>query len=151
MSLYSIIEKPIILGVKGLNFSQVVVALGFRLFLAKVFFLSGLTKIKTWSSTLDLFAYEYAVPLISSVLAAYMATAAELILPVMLALGLGSRFAAAGLFILNAVAAISYPDISPAGINDHYFWAAMLLVLVCYGPGKASVDYFIARKVDAPL
>lgn len=126
---------------------QPLLALVFRLWLAKIFFAAGLTKIQSWSTTLDLFAYEYAVPLLPTELAAYLATGGELVLPVMLVLGLGTRFAAAGLFILNAVAAISYPDISPAGINDHFFWGAMAAVLVVYGPGMLSADQWLCRKL----
>lgn len=134
---------------KWVDFTQPILNLAFRLYLAKVFFMAGLTKVKTWDSTLMLFEYEYNVPVIPFDIAAYMATAAELVLPVLLVIGLAGRFSAAGLFILNIVAAISYPDISPAGINDHYFWGAMLLVLCVYGPGKASVDTFIQRKFFA--
>lgn len=126
---------------------QPLLALAFRLWLAKIFFAAGLTKIQTWSSTLDLFAYEYAVPVLPPEFAAFMATGGELILPVLLVLGLGTRFAAAGIFILNAVAAISYPDISPAGINDHFFWGSMAAVLVVYGPGWLSLDQWLCRKL----
>ncbi|MEZ9827441.1 DoxX family protein, partial [Vibrio cyclitrophicus] len=62
-----------------------------RLWVAWVFFNSGLTKIATWDSTLYLFELEYQVPLLPWELAAYMGTAAELILPVFLALGLLTR------------------------------------------------------------
>ncbi len=130
----------------GVDYSQIAVSLLFRLYLANVFFSSGLTKIKTWDSTLGLFEYEYAVPLIPFQLAAYMATFAELVFPVLLAVGFASRFSAAALFILNWVAAISYPDLSPAGLNDHYFWGAMLLVLFSYGPGKLSLDHCLRQR-----
>ncbi len=131
---------------KGVDALQPVLNLIFRLWIAKIFLLSGLTKVKTWDSTLMLFEYEYAVPVLDFKTAAVLATGAELLLPVLLILGLAGRFSAAGLFILNLVAAISYPDISPAGINDHYFWGAMLLVLFIYGPGKLSVDHLIKRR-----
>ncbi len=126
--------------------SQSVFLLLFRLYMAKVFFMAGLTKIKSMDTTLMLFEYEYSVPLIPFDIAAYLATFAELALPVLLVVGLAGRFGAAGLFILNIVAAISYPDISPGGLNDHYFWGSMLLVLAIWGPGKLSVDHFIYRK-----
>ena len=136
-------------GIRIVNQAQDGLAVVFRLAMAQVFWAAGMSKIASWSSTLDLFAYEYAVPLIPSTLAAYMATGAELLFPVLLVIGLGTRVAAGGLFILNAVAAISYPDISPAGINDHYFWGAVLLSLFFYGPGRLSLDHFIARKWKA--
>ena len=119
--------------------------LGFRLYVAQVFFMSGLTKIKTWSSTLSLFEYEYNVPVIPFELAAYMATIAELVLPVALVVGLFSRPAALGLFILNVVAAISYPEISPAGINDHIIWGTMLAVVFAFGPGNVSIDKLLSN------
>ncbi len=120
--------------------------LGFRLYVAQVFFMSGLTKIQSWSSTLSLFEYEYNVPIIPPEIAAYMATAGELILPVMLVLGFFSRPAALGLFVLNVVAAISYPDISAAGINDHITWGTMLAVLFAFGPGSLSIDKLLSNR-----
>lgn len=96
-----------------------------------------------------LFEYEYSVPFISHQLAAYSATLVELLFPVLLVLGLGGRFSAAALFILNMVAAISYPDISPAGINDHYFWGTMLLVIMIYGPGRFSIDHQFLKRFSS--
>jgi len=119
--------------------------LAIRLYVAKVFFLSGLTKIKNWNSTVQLFEYEYSVPLLSPELAAFLATAAELTLPVALVVGLLSRPAALALFVLNYVAMISYPDISPAGIKDHWLWGALLLVTFFHGPGKISLDHWLRR------
>jgi putative oxidoreductase len=131
---------------KGVNSLQSVFALVLRAWLAKVFFMSGLTKIKSWDSTLMLFEYEYAVPIIPFELAAWMATAGELILPVLLILGFITRPAALALFILNYVAVISYPDISYAGINEHMMWGFMIATLFFYGAGKVSVDYWISKK-----
>jgi putative oxidoreductase len=120
--------------------------LGFRLYVAQVFFMSGLTKIQSWSSTLSLFEYEYNVPIIPPEIAAYMATAGELVLPVMLVLGFFSRPAALGLFILNVVAAISYPDISAAGTNEHIIWGTMLAVVFAFGPGTLSIDKILSNR-----
>ena len=111
-----------------------------RLWLAKVFFMSGLTKIQSWDTTLMLFEYEYSVPFISSVLAAWLATVAELIIPVFLVLGLLTRLNLLALFILNIVAVISYPDISFAGEKDHMIWGLMMMVLFFYGAGKLALD-----------
>ena len=66
-----------------------------------MFFKSGLQKIDNWDSTLFLFNDVYAVPVLPPALAAWLATAAELALPVLLVVGLASRFGALGLFILN--------------------------------------------------
>ncbi len=132
-----------LMATQWVDYLQPALNLLFRFWVAKVFFMSGLTKIKSWDTTLMLFEYEYAVPLIDFKLAAFLATGAELLFPALLLIGLSGRFSAAALFILNIVAAISYPDISPGGINDHYFWGAMLLVIFAYGPDKLSVDHFI--------
>jgi putative oxidoreductase len=138
--------KLYLFSLKGLDTLQSVFALVLRGWLAKVFFLSGLTKIKSWETTLMLFEYEYNVPLISHVLAAWMATIAELSIPVLLVLGILTRPAAIALFILNIVAMTSYPDISAAGTNEHMMWAFMIATLVFFGAGKVSVDYWVSRK-----
>lgn len=121
--------------------------LGLRLYLAEVFFKSGLTKIQTWESTLYLFREEYKVPLLPPDFAACLATGAELALPVFLVAGLFGRFAAAGLFILNAVAAYSYYDqLSEAGLNQHLYWGLLLAVLLAHGPGKWSLDEWMEKR-----
>ena len=51
-----------------------------------------------------------------------------------------SRVVALALFVFNIVAVISYPDLSPAGLKDHVFWGALMLVIAFYGPGRFSVD-----------
>ncbi len=117
-----------------------------RLWVAKVFFMSGLTKVGSWSTTMMLFEYEYEVPILPFDVAAYLATAGELILPVLLVLGLFSRLGALGLFILNAAAAISYPDISPAGTQQHIMWGVMLVVLFVYEPSRLSIDNWLQRR-----
>ena len=131
--------------------SQILMIILFRLYIAKIFFLAGLTKIKSFDTTLMLFEYEYNVPLIPFNIAAYLSTFAEILFPILLVLGLAGRFSAGALFVLNIVAAISYPDISPGGVNDHYFWGTMLLVLFIYGPGKVSLDTWIRKRFFAEL
>ncbi len=123
--------------------------LGMRLFVAEAFLTSGLTKIASWETTVALFENEYQVPLLSPALAAYVGTAAELTLPVFIALGLGGRLAAIALFVFNIVAVIAYPDLSPAGLKDHQLWGLILLVVALHGPGKLSVDHFIRRRFFA--
>lgn len=121
--------------------------LAIRLYVAHAFFLSGLTKIRDWSVTLALFESEYAVPLLPPAVAAAAGTTGELALPVLLVLGLASRFAATGLFILNAVAATSYPDISDLGRQDHVLWGALLLVSMLHGPGRWSLDHWLLARL----
>jgi putative oxidoreductase len=124
--------------------------LALRLFLANVFFKSGLTKIQSWDSTLYLFSDVYQVPLLPSDVAAYMATGAELGLPVLLVLGLFGRFAAAGLFILNAVAAYSYfSELSEAGLNQHLYWGMLLTVLLAISRSAWSADAWLEKRLSA--
>ncbi|MDO6460045.1 DoxX family protein [Granulosicoccaceae sp. 1_MG-2023] len=119
-----------------------------RLWVAMVFFRSGLTKIQTWDSTLYLFSYEYQVPLLSPQSAAVLGTAAELILPVLLVLGLGGRLSAGALFLFNIVAVLSYPGLNQAGINQHVVWGMLLLLIFAFGPGRWSLDTWLARKLS---
>jgi putative oxidoreductase len=142
----SSIRKLIQAAVRGLNFLSPLLDLGLRLYVANVFFKSGLTKIANWQSTLALFENEYAVPLLPSNVAAYMGTAVELGVPVLLVLGFGTRFAAIVLFVFNFIAMISYPDLSEAGRNEHMYWGLLMLVAIFHGPGKLSVDHLIRRK-----
>ncbi|MDX2507248.1 MAG: DoxX family protein [Gammaproteobacteria bacterium] len=120
--------------------------LGIRLYLFNVFFTSGWTKIQSWETTKMLFAYEYNVPLLNPELAAWMGTAAELTLPVLLLIGILSRPTALALFAFNAVAALSYPDISPAGVVDHIMWGVMSAAIFFHGAGKLSVDHLMLKK-----
>jgi putative oxidoreductase len=117
-----------------------------RIWLARVFFLSGLTKIQSWDSTLSLFENEYSVPFLPPELAAYMGTFTELFFPVLLVLGLGTRFAAGVLFVFNIIAVVSYPDLGEVGLKDHQYWGLLLLFPLLHGPGKIAIDHFIRRR-----
>ncbi|MBX3644110.1 MAG: DoxX family protein [Rubrivivax sp.] len=125
---------------------QPLALLAARLYVAQVFWLSGLTKIRDWDTTLALFENEYQVPLLSPTVAAWMGTGGELALPVLLALGLAGRFAAAGLSVVNVVAVLSLAEIAPAALQQHQFWGSLLLGLLLWGPGKLSLDGLIARR-----
>ena len=117
-----------------------------RLYVAQVFFLSGLTKIRDWSTTLLLFEDEYRVPLLSPQLAAWLGTGGELLLPVLLALGLGGRLAALGLSVVNIVAVLSLAEIAPAALLGHQLWGALLLMVVLSGAGRWSLDALVNRR-----
>ena len=127
-------------------------ALSARLYLAQVFFLAGLTKVRDWDITLLLFTEEYQVPLLSPEVAAVMGTAGELVLPVLLVLGLAGRFAALGLSVVNFVAVLSLSDIAPAALQQHITWGVLLAVLVLYGLGKWTVDcLWIRPRIERRL
>ena len=129
---------------RGLDRLSPLGVLALRLWVANVFWKSGLTKIQSWDSTVLLFTYEYQVPLLSAQLAAMLGTATELAIPPLLALGLFGRGAAGILFIFNIVAVISYPGLNDAGMRDHQVWGLMLLIPLLQGPGKLSLDAFVA-------
>lgn len=120
-----------------------------RLWVAKIFFLSGLTKIENWQTTLMLFQHEYMVPLLPPTFAAYLGTGFELVLPVLLVLGLGGRIAIFIFFIYNIMCVVSYHFLwTPAGqigLNDHIEWGLLLMLLMCHGPGKFSLDCLFRR------
>lgn len=131
---------------KLLAWLKPVALLAARLYVAWVFFASGLTKLRDWESTLFLFEEEYAVPFLSPELAAYLGTGGELLLPVLLVLGLFSPIAAIGLSIFNVVAVISLEEIAPAALSMHVVWGLLLAVIILWGPGRISCDSFL-RKV----
>ena len=80
--------------------------------------------------------------------AAVAGTTGELVLPVLLALGLAGRFAAAGLSVVNVVAAISLTDIAAAALTQHQFWGSLLLALVLWGSGAWSADAWLRRRLS---
>lgn len=117
-----------------------------RLWAASVFLKSGYLKITTWDSTLYLFEEEYQVPFLPWEMAAYLGTAAELILPVFLILGLFTRPMAAILFVFNIIAVISYPVLWDNGFYDHQLWGLMILINVVWGAGYLSLDHPLKKR-----
>jgi putative oxidoreductase len=118
-----------------------------RLGIAAIFFLSGRTKVEGWftitDSAYELFAYEYALPLIPSNFAAVAATVSEHFFPVLLVLGLGTRYAALALLGMTLVIQVFvYPDAWPT----HLSWAGLLLPLIAWGGGRISLDELLTRR-----
>lgn len=111
-----------------------------RLYVASVFFRSGLTKVRDFDTTIALFTDEYHVPLLDPTVAAVAGTTGELVLPVLLALGLAGRLAAAGLSVVNLVAVLSLMEIAEAALQGHVFWGSLLAALLIWGPGRWSLD-----------
>lgn len=130
-----------------LDAAQPLGALLARLYIAQVFFLSGLTKIRDWDTTLLLFTEEYHVPLLPPAVAAVMGTAGELALPVLLVLGLAGRFSALGLSVVNVVAVLSLSEIAPAAFQQHLTWGALLAALALFGPGRWSLDHWLGGRL----
>ena len=143
------------------------VALGLRLLMARIFFFDGQTKIGGPRLSLDLYGFDFSVILptqikaetftafltqfaplpVPPMLAAYMVSYAEFILPLMLVIGLGTRIAACGMLIMTAVISIY---ITPEALwTTQIYWIAALTVLLSQGPGPLSFDHlihFVARR-----
>ena len=112
-----------------------------RVGIAAVFFYSGRTKVSGWLSVTDsavgLFRDEYRLPLVDPAFAAHAAAYAEHLFPILLVLGLGTRFAAMALLGMTLVIEVFvYPDAWPT----HLSWAAPLLLLAGRGAGRFSMD-----------
>ena len=124
--------------------------LGARLYIANVFIRSGLAKYRDWDTTMFLFEEEYSVPLLSPEIAAVLATTGELLLPVLLVLGLFTRFSALGLFILNIVAVVAYYSelaSSPAAIHDHLEWGIILALIMVSHVRLLTLDRLVVGKL----
>lgn len=128
-----------------------VVMLSVRFWLASLFFASALTKIYTdtafgfipyfnlTDTTFFLFEDEYGMPF--PMFTAWLATLVELIAPIMLILGFGSRLAGLALLLMTLVIHFTY-------IMDdtHYVWMILSALCFCYGSGIFSLDYALIRK-----
>lgn len=142
------------------------VALAMRLALARVFFFDGQSKVdgphllfslhgfdfsfvlpfQVKAEALTPFLSQFAALPVSPVLAAYLVSTAEFLLPIMLVLGFGTRIAALGLLVVTALLQIY---VMPQALwSAHIYWASMLLVLLSVGPGQISVDHFIRLAAD---
>ena len=122
-----------------------------RLALARPFFASGLTRWDGWFTlsfgTKILFSEEYKlhifgaeIPFPMPELVATMASTAEIVLPILLAFGFLTRWAALGLLVMTAIIQLTYPD---GWANFHLYWAAMALAIMTFGPGAISLDRLI--------
>jgi len=105
-----------------------------------VFFVSGLAKLDDFEETIELFQEDWVVPLLPGEVSAYLATAGELVLPILLILGLFTRIGAAGLLVMAAVIQIWVLQ-----LNEHYFWMLILGLLVGQGGSKISLDHLLLK------
>ncbi|MES2196189.1 MAG: DoxX family protein [Pseudomonadota bacterium] len=122
------------------------IALAARIFPAAVFWQSGQTKVAGFSlkpSAIALFENEYRLPLVDPEIAATATAVAEHLFPVLLVIGLASRFSAMALLLMTAVIEVFvYPDAWPI----HGVWATCFLIVIARGPGLLSLDHLIARR-----
>lgn len=130
-----------------LDWLQAPALLAARLYVAYVFFNSGLQSLRDWAGTVWLYENEFHVALLPPHVAAVVGTAGELLLPPLLALGLFGRFGALGLFVVNAVALLSYLyALQPPAILFHVIWGILIAVVALWGPGKWSVDAVLRSR-----
>lgn len=136
------------------------IALLGRFSIAAVFWKSGQTKVQGFAidivggeyqfgiprlsaSVVGLFRDEYRLPLVPPEIAAPLAAFAEHLFPLLILIGLATRFSALALLVMTAtIQLLVYPDAYPT----HGVWAAVLLFLIARGPGAVSVDRLIARR-----
>lgn len=128
---------------------QNLILLTARIAIANIFWRSAQTKINGFSireETFFLFREEYKVPLLPPDLAAYLATAAELTLPILLVIGLATRLSALGLFAMTLVIQLF---VIPGGWPEHLLWFALLGLIIARGPGAVSLDHLIWNRTAA--
>ena len=136
------------------------IALIGRFSIAAIFWKSGQTKVQGFAidivsgeltfglprlsdSVVELFRDEYKLPLVPPELAAPMAAFAEHLFPLLILIGLATRFSAAALLVMTlTIQLLVYPDAYPT----HGVWAAVLIFLMAKGPGVFSLDHLISRR-----
>ena len=128
-----------------------------------MFWLSGQTKIEGlainiidgeftlgWpalsASTVTLFQYDYGLPLISPVIAAYMAAFAEHLFSTLILIGLATRLSA---LVLLGMTLVIQTFVYPGAYATHGTWAAILLYLMATGPGALSIDHWLSKRYAA--
>lgn len=121
-------------------------AVPLRLGVAWIFWSSAQVKLINWERTIELFRDEYRVPILPPEFAANMAFAIEITCPILLVLGLLTRFA---VVVLLAMTAVIQTFVYPEAWPTHLQWSAMMLVLLCRGPGKLSLDHVAWRWFSA--
>jgi putative oxidoreductase len=131
-----------------------------RFSIAAIFWKSGQTKVQGFAidivsgeftfglprlsdSVVELFRDEYKLPLVPPEFAALMAAFAEHLFPLLILIGLATRFSAAALLVMTVtIQLLVYPDAYPT----HGVWAAVLIFLMAKGPGVFSLDHLISRR-----
>ena len=126
------------------------VQLVLRLALAVPFWKSGILKwhgfLQLNDTAIDLFTQEFQLhlpggpyPYPAPAVFAFLSGCGEVTFPVLLVLGFGTRFAAAGLILMTCIIEVTIPD----GWPIHLTWVAMALGIAAWGPGRISIDYLL--------
>ena len=128
-----------------------ILLLAIRLWMASIFFRSGLLKLQDPDGAIYLFSEVHPVPFLPPELAAYLAMTIELVCSALLALGLAARFAALPMLAMALVIQFVVGAHDPTFFQvEHYYWMFLLAVIVTKGPGSLSLDHLLARRL-APL
>jgi len=114
-----------------------------RLWMARIFWHSGLGKISSWPETLALFQNQYNVPFLPSELVAYLTTMTELSCPILLLFGFATRLAAIPMLLMTAVIQLTYMS-----GGENLYWAVLLMTLICFGPGAISLDWVVKKMIN---
>lgn len=133
------------------------VQLVLRLALAVPFWRSGILKwdgfLKLNDTAVTLFSDEFMLHLPGGpyhfpapTVMAFLSGSGEITFPILLVLGLGTRFAGLGLLFMTLIVELTVPD----GWPIHMTWAAMALGIMAYGPGRVSLDHLIGRALGLP-
>lgn len=139
----NLVEKKL----RILNFLSPIGDVLIRVWVALIFWKSGLTKISSMDSTVFLFTEEYKTyekitlfghQILTPEFTAYLATFNEIVFSLLLVIGLGSRFAAFALLLMTAVIEFTYQS-----FPEHALWAVLLISIILRGGGRFSWDYFI--------
>lgn len=135
---------------KILNALESIALLAIRLWMGEIFLQSGWNKLQdilngNMDSVVELFEYVHPVPGIPAEIAAPLGTAGEVGLGVLLVLGLGGRFAAAGLLVMTIFIQLALPQ-----INTHMLWGLLFAVVMTRGSGLLSLDALIGKFVCKP-
>lgn len=127
-----------------------------RVALALPFLRSGLTRwdgfLSLAPTTVYLFEEQFRLNILGAAypiplpgLVALLTACAEIVLPILLLLGLGTRLAALGLLAMTGVIQLVMPD---GWANFHLYWAALAFALIAIGPGGLSLDWLIRRATS---
>jgi putative oxidoreductase len=128
-----------------------------RFALAVPFWRSGILKwdgfLQLSDTAVTLFTDEFMLhlpggpyPFPAPTLMAFLSGSGEIIFPILLVLGLATRFAALGLLCMTVIVELTVPD----GWPVHITWAAMALGIMAWGPGRFSIDYLLRHLLELP-
>ncbi|OZI61752.1 DoxX family protein [Bordetella genomosp. 11] len=124
-----------------------------RIALAVPFWKSGILKwqgfLQLNDTAITLFTDEFQLhlpggpyPFPAPAVFAFLSGCGEVTFPVLLVLGLGTRFAAIGVLLMTCVIELTVPD----GWPVHLTWAAMAMGIAAWGPGRVSIDWLLGDR-----